>query len=136
MQNKRPLSVPKLKLQSATPASSKKKQEVIFGVNVTQKNLVEVELSQDQQNDLSGLLSPIDFKDSNRDDVHAKLDELYQSYEQKEKNYAKEDSSSQPPKRFSLLQDDLQGTEEAFDVSDKQETPLRRVNDFFKQLKL
>lgn len=41
-------------------------------MNITNKNLVEVE-GVDQ--DLSGLLSPIDLKESNRD-INRKLDEL------------------------------------------------------------
>jgi hypothetical protein len=45
------------------------------------KNLIEVE---NKQGNFSGLLSPINLKQSDRD-ISSKLDELYKSYETKEK---------------------------------------------------
>ena len=56
---------------------------------VNNKQLVEVidTSAQHNPNDSSVLqLSPIDLKESNRD-ISRKLDELYQSYELKEKQY-------------------------------------------------
>ncbi len=72
----RPTSVPKLNLKMTTPQSAQRKQSDVR-VNIT--NMVEVE---DQ--DISGLLSPIDLKESNRE-ITRKLDELCQSYEAKER---------------------------------------------------
>ena len=54
---------------------------------VNNKNLVEVDPAISNALESSVLqLSPIDLKESNRD-LSRKLDELYQSYELKEKQY-------------------------------------------------
>ena len=66
-----------------------------LGTLTNKKKLVEVSpLKQQQLNESHLELSPIDLKESNRDDISRKLDELYKSYELKEKKYNDEDSSN------------------------------------------
>lgn len=62
------------------------------------------------------------MKESNRD-LSKKLDELYKSYENKESKVKVEEN-----KRYQMLEDSRDGGE---DICEKN-TPLRKVNDFFK----
>ena len=95
-------------------------KENIFGFNVIKdKNIVEV-----GGHNMSGILSPIDLKESNRD-ISTKLDELYKSYETKEKLFG---SSS----LLRQVQLDEERNLEEEDRDNTKETPLRKVNDFFK----
>ena len=66
------------------------------------------------------MLSPIDLKETNRD-LSRKLDELYKSYESKEKLFENQKNSLQL-----LVSED----------EPKTSTPMRRVNDFFKQIRI
>eukprot|EP00347_Sterkiella_histriomuscorum_P010764 403375007 len=79
----RNVSVPKLKLNQIQSQNSETQKETLFGFNIINKNLVEVQNS-NFNSCLSGLLSPINLKNSDRD-MTSKLDQLYQSYENKEK---------------------------------------------------
>ncbi|CDW81656.1 UNKNOWN [Stylonychia lemnae] len=150
--NNRNISVPRLQLN--TVQSDQAKQETFLGFTILNKNLVEVE---NKQNNFSGLLSPINLKQSDRD-ISSKLDELYKSYETKEKIFGfGGNSSKQQQQKPSLLnqsllddevllndsRDEIRFEENAIDTGRQvqrepdmnKETPLRKVNDFFSQLK-
>ena len=73
-------------------------KETFLGFNIINKNYVEQDNTDSR---LSGLLSPIDLKESNRE-IAFKLDELVKSYETKERDY-----NAMPGSLMSnLLQDD------------------------------
>lgn len=106
----RVVSVPRLQLQSLDNSN----KENYSSFNITNnKNTMQVPVFQ-------GILSPINMKETNRE-LNTKLEQLYQSYDLKEKVFGDE----------SFRQAKKQDEEEI-----ERDTPLRKVNDFFKQLKL